>query len=174
MSNELELETQEQTEETKEITPIDKKILEIKEQLDPVELIDNGYVTATLTVKSNLLIAKFKSLTGEQVRAINHESSKFAAPKYDSDKDGTRKVIQDPPSRQELLDFVMYETLSHTLLEVNGKSIGKTKAERLKKIPSMDATVVTALYKKAHQFFSAVALLFNDDDEDKQVDTLKN
>lgn len=151
----------------------DKKVLEIKEKLDAVELIQNGFVTATLDVKPNILVAKYRSLTGEQVKSINQESSKFAAPKYEDLRDGGRRIKEDAPSRQELLDFVMYTTLSHSLLEVNGNSMGNTRQERVKSIQKMDATIIGAIYKKMHQFFSAVSLLFEDDD-DKQVDTLKN
>ena len=171
MSNEIE---DVDMEETPAKEKVDPKILEIKNQLDPVELIKEGYVTVTLEVKPNILLAKYRSLTGEQVKSINQESSRFAAPKYEDIRDGGRRIKEDAPSRQELLDFVMYTTLSHSLLEVNGDSLGKTRLERTKSIQKMDAVVVGAIYKKMHQFFSAVGLLFEDEDDTKQVDTLKN
>ena len=173
MTENEEVESQKE-EPKKELTESDKKVLEIREQLNIGDLISKGYLTIELEVKPDILKGKFRSLSGEQVKAINKDVARFASPKYTINKSGERKLTDDAPTQQEILDYIKYRNLSESLLEVNEVSLGRSQAERDKKLDKLDSSIVTALYYKMRQFFAAVSLLFPDEDQEKQLDSLKN
>jgi len=171
--------SQTKVEEKAALSEYDKKVLEIKNSLDPAELVTNGFLSLVLDVRPGILAGKFKSLSGEQVRVINKEVAKFANPKYetyDNPVTGKRErmIVVDPPTKQEIDDYATYLMLAQALLEVNGESLGDDPRERYQKLHKLDSTLVTALYRKLLQFLTAVRLLFPDEDQEKQLEALKN
>lgn len=159
----------------------DKEVLEMAEQLDPAQLVMDGFIAVELEILGEAFTASVKSFKQQDWVDIRRDVSEFRRGlevfKEISDPENPGQVKQIPetilPFPDEVLEFTQLRQLAQGVLGINGTPYPEDWGARAGMLQQLASPAYEALLREYTKFLQAVGTLFPDKPTKEKMEELK-